>query len=170
MSPRGHSLGRIAVLVVYAILAAPALAAAHGGGDAATSQLSMQPARALAQQAHALLHIRHDAREAGVRLDAALESGDTRDVDMPTLRRAADVLDRGGDDKQVMDLIDEALSKPYGAKSGKLFHGGGREFRPARDAQQVVGIIVGGVLLALGGSLLWRTRRRHEIAGPPVRS
>lgn len=169
MSPRGHSLGRIAVLVVCAILAAPALAAAHGGGTE-TNQLSMQPARALAQQAHALLHIRHDAHEAGVRLDAALESGDTRDVDMPTLRRAADVLDRGGADKRVMDLIDEALSKPYGAKSGRLFHGGGREFRPARDAQQVVGIIVGGVLLVLGGSLLWRTRRRHEIAGPPVRS
>lgn len=148
-----------AAFALAAVLGAPSSAPAHSE-SAATEQLSMQPARALAQQAHALLHIRHDRREAAVRLDAALESKDRTDVDMPTLRRATELLDGGGAEQPVMDLIDRALSEPLGAASGKLLHGGGREFRPARDSQQVVAVAVGAALLALAAAGLWRVRRR----------
>lgn len=167
----GRSLRSLLVAALCALpgaLALPALALAHGeepapgmgGGEAEIRQLAMQPARVLAQQANALLHIRHDRHEAGLRLDAALESRDKRDVDVPTLRGAAETLDGGGDEQRVLDLIDEALSKPLGARSGKLFHGGGREFRPAAGAQETVGVIAGAALLALAAAGLWRTRRR----------
>ena len=57
--------------------------------EAEARMLARWPARVLAQQAHALLHIRHDRHEAGVRLHAALESRDQREVDLPTLRAPA---------------------------------------------------------------------------------
>jgi hypothetical protein len=114
---------RIAVaLALTAAIAAPQPASGHGkkpeaGEEAEIAELARQPARVLAQQAHALLHIRGDAHEAGVRLDAALESQDQREVDTPTLRRAAETLD-GGDAVRAQRLIDEALSRPLAGLSG----------------------------------------------------
>jgi LPXTG-motif cell wall-anchored protein len=155
----------IPIVVALAVaVGAPGSALAHGekpeaGEEAEIEQLAQQPARALAQQAHALLHIRRDAHEAGVRLDAALESRDQREVDVPILRRAAETLD-GGDPVRAQVLIDEALSRPLGAASGKLFHGGGREFRPATGAQEIAGIVGGAAALLLGALGLWAARRR----------
>lgn len=164
MSTRALNFAPLAVL---AVLVLPTYAFAHGGapaggmsGEAEIKQLAMQPTRVLAQQAHALIHIRGDRHAAAIRLDAALESKDRSDVDMPTLRRATETLDGGGDSKRVLALIDEALSKPFGANSGKLFHGAGREFRPVAGTQETVAVIVGALLLALAATGLWRARRR----------
>jgi len=152
----------IVALALAAALAAPASGLGHGekpqGEEAEIEMLAKQPARALAQQAHVLLHIRGDAHEAGVRLDAALESRDQRQVDTATLRRAAETLD-GGDPVRAQRLIDEALSRPLGAASGKLFHGAGREFEPASGVQETVGIVAGVALLLLGLLGLGASRR-----------
>ena len=134
------------------------------GEEAEVAALSQQPARALAQQAYALIRIRDDRHEAGVRLAAALASEDRRQVDEPTLRRARDALEAGAAARRVLAMIDEALSKPLGAKSGKLFHGAGREFEPATGDQGVIAIVAGAVFLLLGVALL--ARRRAPRAAP----
>jgi hypothetical protein len=165
-SPRA-SLVVIAALLLPNAAAPPALAhpeKPEAGEEAEIQALAEQPARVLAQQAHALLHIRDDTHEAGVRLDAALESRDQRQVDVPILRRAAETLD-GGDAARAQTLIDEALSRPLGATSGKLFHGAGREFRPATGPQEIVAIGAGSVALLLG-LLGLRRARRHVSARP----
>lgn len=156
------------VLAVLAALTLPGSALAHGDEsapgmdsmEARVEQLAVQPTRVLAQQAHALIHLRDDRDEAAIRLDAALESKDKSDVDMPALRRATETLDDGGDSERVLALIDEALSKPFGAERGKIFHGGGREFRPVAGAQETVAVIVGALLVAFAAAGLWRARRR----------
>ncbi len=84
---------------------------------------------------------------------------------MRVLRRAAETLD-GGDPHRAQTLIDEALSRPFGATSGKLFHGAGREFRPARGAQEIVGIVAGALLLLLGAALLLRGWLRTSRVPP----
>ena len=160
-SPRA-SLVLMAVVLLATAAAPPVLAhpeKPEAGEEAEVEALAQQPARVLAQQAHALLHIRGDAHEAGVRLDAALESRDQQQVDVPTLRRAAETLD-GGDAARAQTLIDEALSRPLGATSGKLFHGAGREFRPATGPQEIVAIGAGAAALLLGVLGLLRARRR----------
>ena len=156
----------LALFAMLATLALPANAFAHGGAttggmsDAAQiKQLALQPTRVLAQQAHALIHINGDRSGAAVRLDAALESKDQRDVDMPALRRATETLDGGGSSKRVLAQIDEALSKPFGANSGKLFHGAGREFRPVAGTQETVAVIAGALMLLLAAVGLRRARR-----------
>ena len=131
--------------------------------DAEVAALARQPARVLAQQAHALLHIRRDAHEAGVRLEAALKSADRREVDIAVLRNASATLGRESDPERVMDLIDTALSRPLGAESGKLFHGAGREFAPAKSAQETVAVAAGAALL-LAGALMLALRRRPTRA------
>ena len=153
---------RFAVLSVTlalagALLVVPA-ARAHGGGEKAEA-MAMQPARALAQQALAELRIRHDVEDAATRLDAALESKDTSGVDMARLRTAMETVDAGRPQAAVA-LLDQALSRPLGASSGKALHEAGREFRPATGAQEIVGIVTGAALLMLGLAMLARTRRR----------
>ncbi|MBW8059056.1 MAG: hypothetical protein FVQ78_01725 [Solirubrobacterales bacterium] len=133
----------------------------HGGEtsaeEAEVAALAAQPARVLAQQALATLQVNGDEHEAALRLDAALESEDTGDVDLALLRKAAKTLDEG-DPEGAVPLLDEALSRPFGAASGEALHAAGREFRPAASAQDVVGIVVGAVLLLLG-LLALRPRR-----------
>lgn len=168
--PRQWIVSVVAMAMAMALALAPAGARGHGdepagveeGEEAEIAMLAKQPARTLAQQAHALLHIRADAHEAGVRLDAALESKDTELVDMAVLRRAAETLD-GGDPAAAQNLIDTALSRPLGAESGRLFHGAGREFRSATSAQEVVGLAVGAIMLVLGGLILVRARRSPAL-------
>ena len=154
--------------IVATLLVVPAGALAHGGGEKAggkamgaeaeVKQLAMQPARILAQQALVTLKVRNDAKQAAVQLDAALESKDRSDVDMAGLRRATETLD-GGNPAGAIPLLDEALSRPLGSDKGKVLHEAGREFRPATGAQEIVGIILGGVLLLLGAFALLRGRR-----------
>jgi LPXTG-motif cell wall-anchored protein len=96
---------------------------------------------------------------AAVRLDAALESKDTRDVDMAVLRKATETLD-GGDPRGAVPLLDRALSRPLGAASGDALHGAGREFQPATGAQEIVGIVAGSLFLLLGAALVARHRRQ----------
>ena len=151
----------LSAMSVAGLTVAPNPAHAHGGDKMAMTELSRQPARALAQQALAELRVRNDTKDAALRLDAALESRHTSDVDMQVLRKATETLD-AGDPKAAVPLIDEALSRPLGASSGKSLHEAGREFQPGTGPQEVVGIIAGAVLLALGVALLLRTRLRSS--------
>ena len=144
---------------VVALLVMPGIAAAHGGGEEADA-MAMQPARTLAQQALAELRLRNDVEQAAVRLDAALESKDMRAINSRDLRDAMETLDSGHPDEAI-PLLDRALSLPLGASSGKALHEAGREFEPARGAQEIVGIAAGAALLLVGGLLLWRTRVRR---------
>lgn len=127
--------------------------------EAEVAALAVQPARVLAQQALALLIVRGDEHEAAVRLDAALESEDQADVDGELLRQATETLD-GGDPEGAEPLLDQALSQPLGEESGSALHEAGREFEPATDAPEVVGIIAGALLALLGAGLLLKDRRR----------
>ncbi len=140
-----------------ALLGSPA-ALAHGGEEEEVEQLAIQPARVLAQQALAEMLIRDEVGEAAVRLDAALESEDKGDIDASELRQATETLD-GGDPQAAISLLDQALSRPLGADTGKALHESGREFQPGTGAQELVGISVGAALLLLGGLLLWRGGR-----------
>ncbi len=165
----------LAVLSLLILLVVPGSAMAHGGEEspaasgtqgegAEVKALAMQPARTLAQQALATLRVNGDSHEAGIRLDAALESKDKSGIDVAALRKGTETLD-SGDASGAIPLLDEALSRPLGANSGKALHEAGREFQPATGAQEIVGIVVGGTLLALGvGRLLVRRRR---TAGDP---
>lgn len=154
-----------AAVAAVALVVWPAGALAHGeeqipaSEEAEIAELSEQPARVLAQQALAELQVRGDSGEAGVRLDAALESNDQSDIDTRLLGEAAETLD-GGDPEGAVPLLDEALSRPLGAASGKALHEAGREFQPATGAQEVVAIIAGAVALLLGGALLLRSHAR----------
>lgn len=161
----------VALLVLVLLGGAPARALAHGeeeetaGGQAEVRALSAQPARILAQQAIAELQVRGDTSEAAMRLDAALESKDKSDIDVRLLRAGTEKLD-GGDPEGAVPLLDEALSRPLGARSGKALHEAGREFQPATGTQEIVGIAAGALLLALGlvGVALGR-RRLPRAAG-----
>ncbi len=166
MKGRAARFPLLAAILSVALAAWPTGAHAHGAeGPAMQSEeeevatLAEQPARTLAQQALAELLVRGDSHEAGVRLDAALESEDQSDIDVKLLRRATETLD-GGDPEGAVPLLDEALSRPLGAASGKALHESGREFRPATGTQEVVAIIAGAVLLLLGGALLLRPHPR----------
>lgn len=149
-----------ATLIGAALLAVSAgapLAQAHGGDEMEVADLKIQPASTLAQQALAELRIRNDTEEAAVRLDAALESEDTSGIDMVVLKKATETLDHGNP-QGAIPLIDEALSRPSGAKHGAALHEAGREYRPATGSQEIVGIVVGACLLLLGLMALrpWR--------------
>jgi LPXTG-motif cell wall-anchored protein len=162
----------VTVVCFLALLVVPVQAMAHGGAESAAASgmqgeeaevkaLSMQPARVLAQQALATLRVRGDTHEAGIRLDAALESKDKSAIDVAVLRKGTETLDNG-DAAGAIPLLDEALSRPLGAASGKALHEAGREFQPATGAQEIVGIVAGGALLALGAFLLVTGRRRQR--------
>ncbi len=164
----GRTHRAVLTLVVGGLLAAPGVAYAHGGGGAEAEAMAMQPARTLAQQALAELRIRNDVEQAATRLDAALESRDRSGVDMTELRAAMETVDKS-DPKAAIPMLDEALSRPLGAASGKALHESGREFQPATGAQEIVGIAAGAVLVALGGLLLARSRRRKHPEPSPNR-
>jgi hypothetical protein len=156
---------RVPTLIIVAGLAAalPAGALAHGGDEADVEALSDQPARILAQQALAELQIRDDSEEAAMRLDAAVESEDTSDVDMALLERAMKTVDEG-DAQAAIPLLDRALSEPLGASSGSALHEAGREFQPGTGTQEVVAIILGALLLVAGAVSLYTGRARERRA------
>ena len=136
----------------------PGAALGTGGGEEMEA-MAKQPARVLAQQAIAILRVLDDPEQARERLDAAVESEDQEDVDVGLLRQADEALD-AGDPERAVSLLDRALSEPLGATTGKELHESGREFTPAKGAQEVAAIAVGGVALLLGAALLLRLRRR----------
>ena len=165
---RARTPATLVALLVLLLAGAPARALAHGDKEetAGVKALSMQPARILAQQAIAELEVRGDKSEAAMRLDAALESKDKSDIDMKLLQAGTEKLD-GGDPEGAVPLLDEALSRPLGAGSGKALHEAGREFEPATGTQEIVGIVAGGLLLALGLVGIAAGRgRRPRAAGP----
>jgi hypothetical protein len=155
----------VVMLVLLAGVAVPAGEFAHGDEESEeAAALAKQPARALAQQATALVLVRGDAGEAAMRLDAAVESKDKSDIDSALLERAMETLD-DGDSNRAVTMLDEALSRPLGSDSGKALHEAGREFRPATGAQEVVAIAAGAAALSLG-LLALRAGRRGPRPGP----
>lgn len=132
-----------------------------GAADAEMEELTLQPARVLAQQALAMLEVQGDDVEAAERIEAALVSEDKADVDAEVLAEAAEALE-AGDHEAAIPLIDEALSRPLGAAEGKALHEAGREFQPGTGTQEVVAIIAGVALLGLGLFALAPRRRRAE--------
>jgi len=152
-------------VLAIAGMQAPAAALGHGDKEDAAAEmdeLALQPARILAQQALAMLEIVGDEVEAGERLEAALESDNQDDVDVKALGQASVALERG-DTEAAIALIDESLSRPLGVDQGAALHEAGREYRPARGAQEIVAIIVGGALLLFG--LLSLLHGRRPVAG-----
>ena len=147
----------VALAAALLALAFPVLAAAHGGDEMETQNLSQQPARTLAQQALAELRVRHDMEAAASRLDAAVESKDQSDVNSAEVNHAMETLD-SGNEAQAVTILDHALSQPLGQASGAALHESGREFQPATGAQEIIAIILGAALLALAAFLLLRRR------------
>lgn len=148
-------------VLAIAGMQAPAAALGHGDEEEATAEmaeLALQPARVLGQQALAMLEILGDEAEAGERLEAALESDNQDNVDLEALAEARATLERG-DAEVAMGLIDESLSRPLGVDQGAALHEAGREYRPARGAQEIVGIIAGGALILLGLLTMLHNRR-----------
>lgn len=152
--------GLALLAAVGAVLALPGAALANGGGGEEMEALELQPARVLAQQAIAILRVSGAQEEASMRVDAALESEEQEDVDVALLEQADEAVDSGDLDGAVV-LLDQALSRPLGAESGKELHESGREFTPAFGAQEVVAIVAGTLALGLGVLVLasWRRRR-----------
>ena len=161
MSRAGRFRAHALAAALAAVLALPGTALANGGGGEEMEALELQTARVLAQQAIAILRVRADQEEASMRVDAALESDDQDDVDLAFLEQADEAIDSGDLDGGVL-LLDQALSRPLGAESGKELHASGREFTPAFGAQEVVAIVAGAALLGLGVLALapWRRARR----------
>jgi len=177
LTKRLSSFAVAARLAVFAaMLLAPANVLAHGAaaggkaisGEAEIKQLATQPARVLAQQALVTLRVGDNVHDAEIRLDAALMSKERSDVDFALLQRATETLD-GGNPEGAIGVLDQALSRPLGSDSGKALHESGREFTPEFGPQEVVGTVLGGVLLLLGAFGLWRSRRagllRREALG-----
>jgi hypothetical protein len=113
------------------------------------------------------IRVRGDTEEAAMRLDAAVESNDKRDIDAALLERAMETLD-DGDAGRAVTVLDQALSRPLGSDKGKALHEAGREFRPATGAQELVAIAAGAAALLLG-LLALRPRRRALRPGPAAR-
>ena len=129
--------------------------------EAELEALALQPARVLAQQALATLEVSGDEAEAVERLEAATMSDDKDDVDVELVGEALETLE-AGQQEEAVSLLDTALSRPLGAESGKALHEAGREFEPGTGTQEVVGIVVGVVLMLLGAWAL-RPRRGGSI-------
>ena len=154
----------------------------HGGEEEA---LEKMPARALAQQALALLAQKGKAVEAHERVEAALRSRAQADVDMRALRGVRAAFE-AGDHRRAAALLNRALAEPEppasrepGTKQGSPADGSEMprgddmagsaaraldhrpEFRPERALAEWVA--VGAGLLALGAALavLGGPRRRQ---------
>lgn len=147
---------------LLAVSVGASMAQAHGGDEMEVASLKNQPASTLAQQALAELRIRNDTEEAAVRLDAALESKDTGGVDMAVLEKATETLD-SGNPQGAIPLVDEALSRSSGANGEAALHEAGREYRPATGSQEIIGIVAGACLLALGLIALHPWRRAAGV-------
>ena len=173
-------LGTVAAIAVLAIAAGPA--GAHGGEEEA---LEKTPARALAQQALALLSQENSAVEAHERVEAALESEDRAGVDAGKLRETQRAFDEG-DHERAARLLDEALANEDApsVKSGmpsehdepgaedpaassadpqpsSFEHA--REFEPDRATAEWVAIAIGLLALVVAGAGLMRTRRDRVV-------
>lgn len=187
MNARTRQLGPAAALALVGLaLAGPAHA--HGGEDEA---LDKMPARALAQQAFALLSQKGKAVEAHERVEAALASKERADVDIRALRQVPGAFE-AGDHERATRLLSQALAAPDSpagkpsartpampdGESGEGKHAermpaGSEtrvsadaldhrpEFRPARAAAEWVAAGVGAVALAAALGLLALPRRRR---------
>lgn len=170
-----------ATAAVLLALLAPAAVLAHGGEEGA---LEKTPARALAQQALALLAQEGKATEAHERIEAALESKDKSRVDVAKLKEVKASFDRGDHDaakRLIADALagpprpedaemgDEAAHDdepkagvPEGQERRALDHA--LEFEPERGSAEWIALAGGLVLLATAAALLLAARRRRTRA------
>ena len=152
----------------------PAAAWPHGGEEEA---LEKTPARALAQQALALLAQEDKAVEAHERIQAALRSKDREGVDFARLREVRSAFDRG-DHSAARKLLNRALApmseespahgEPADAGKGGAGPATGDEgallehapqYEPDRGGAEWVAAGVGGGMLLVGTALLIGRRR-----------
>lgn len=106
---------RLSTAAAVALVAiAPGFAFAHGGEEEALEQT---PARALAQQALALLSQEESVVEAHERVEAALESEDREGVDEAKLRETQEAFEKG-DHELAERLLDAALADQESAPDG----------------------------------------------------
>lgn len=169
-----------AAVVILGLLA-PTAAIAHGGEEEA---LEKTPARALTQQALALLAQKGDAPEAHERIAAALQSKDTDGVDLPKLKEVQAAFDRGDHDA-AKRLIAEALAGPTRAEDDQVADEAGHgdepeggvpegqerraldhspEFDPDRGTAEWVAL-AGGLALIAGATALLLSGRRRRARG-----
>lgn len=156
-------------LVASLLLGGPPAALATGGDEPGEMQeaLASAPARVLAQQALVLLDVTGDAEEAAERVDAALESQDTADVDLALLAEADEVLDAGSAEDAVA-LLNRALGggpvpagehaedEELSGVADEALHKAGRAYEPNETSQELFALIAGLALLALATLLLVR--------------
>jgi len=181
MRRRPHITAGIAALVAAVLFALPAVALAHGGED-----LTDQPARALTQQALGLLTQQDNVVEAQERLEAALESKDTENVDLSSVRKALAALEDGDKDLAVEEMNaalapeqkpgDEQTGGAPAEPGGDADHAGeaGMPPEPAEQAfedhanavepdqglAEWIGLAVGIGLIGVGGVALGVRRER----------
>lgn len=178
------------LILLVLLLAAPSVAAAHGGEDEVAT-MAKQPARVLVQQAHALLVSGKGGKEVELRLDAAALSADKRGIDAAFLEKGHAAFESGRIRLAISHLehalADPALrerSQPGAAPSGTpapvteeelessmgrtAIHAESRVFRPAYGGQEVGGSIAAVViaLLAALGLLRVRSHDRRQRRSP----
>lgn len=173
---------RAAILVAFVVaLAIPAAALAHGGEEDA---LSKTPARALAQQALALLAQEGQTDAAHERVDAAIESKDKDGIDASKLKQVEQAFD-AGDPASAKRLLAEALAGPPRAQDEEMDDEAGSgtepmdglpegqerraldhapELDPDRGTAEWVSL-AGGLALVAGASLLLLSGRRRRARG-----
>jgi hypothetical protein len=173
----------IAALAALVFAALPAPASAHGGED-----LTEQPARALVQQALGLLTQQDNVVEAQERLEAALESEDTENVEVSSVRKALAALEDGDKDEAV-EQMNAALApdeEPEPSRTGdesqaapeeEAGHAAGEDPMPSEPADEAfedhanavepdrgtaewIGLAVGLGLIGVGGAALGLRRER----------
>ena len=178
MSRCSARLSTAAAVALVAI--SPGFAFAHGGEEEA---LEKTPARALAQQALALLSEEESVTEAHERVEAALESEDREGVDEAKLRETQRAFE-AGDHELAARLLDQALADqaaqpPPGegeerhATGDDLMADGGeadepqpssfehaRAYEPDRATAEWVAFALGLVALVAAGGVLARDRNR----------
>ena len=159
-------------------LVAPGAVLAHGGEEGA---LEKTPARALTQQALALLAQEGKAEEAHERIEAALESGDKARVDVAKLKEVQAAFGRGdhGAAKRLIaaalagppraddaEMADEAAHEdepkdgvPEGQERRALEHA--LEFEPERGSTEWIALATGLALVGTAVVVLLAGRRRR---------
>lgn len=157
-----------ALAAVLVLIGSPAALATRGDQPSEMAEaLASAPARVLGQQALVLLDVTGNAEAAAERVDAALRSEDTAAVDLALLEQADAALD-GGQAEEAVALLNRALGGgpvPAAETSGvsdEALHKAGRAYKPNATSQELIALIAGLALLALGGLLL----RRHAPRSP----
>lgn len=141
-----------ALLVVVAALALASPALADEGMP--EGENPAQTAQALSLQALAILDWGLSHEEALEKLDAALEAEDKGGVDLRALRAAHEALEQ--------EEVEKAHELLHGVFPSGVSHLAGVTYRPTVGVGEIVALIVGALVIALGAFGLMRRRRAER--------